>query len=338
MKEWMEFYENISHDMYLNEYETDLYCAHDYFGSDEESEKKADSINDEYEEFLKKYGIEREEDRFKVALAVKYTDALFEKGREELRRHPNAQGFLGNYFAQEIIARYNARYRMLWDDEDRDFAIDVIRMMIDFVNEDYDHTNKGVVDLFEIKGMTELYARYCDKESALLKEAIRKAGAIDYSFYNDNKMEFDDRFKRYKEVRRELEGIVDKLKAACENEDGFMNKVYCYSKCSTCKKALKWLDSNGVSYEQIDIKEQHPDEATLREYHKKSGLSLKKFFNTSGKIYKDLELSKKLPDMSEDEQFRLLASDGMLVKRPLLISSDRVLAGFKEDEWKDVLL
>ncbi|MBO6240619.1 MAG: arsenate reductase family protein [Butyrivibrio sp.] len=117
-----------------------------------------------------------------------------------------------------------------------------------------------------------------------------------------------------------------------------MNKVYCYSKCSTCKKALKWLDDNGVSYEQADIKEQHPDEAVLREYYKKSGVPLKKFFNTSGKIYKDLELSKKLPDMSEDEQFRLLASDGMLVKRPLLVSGDRVLTGFKEDEWKDALL
>lgn len=116
------------------------------------------------------------------------------------------------------------------------------------------------------------------------------------------------------------------------------NTVYCYSKCSTCKKALKWLDDNGVSYEQVDIKEQHPDETTLREYHKKSGLPLKKFFNTSGKIYKDLELSKKLPDMSEDEQFRHLVSDGMLVKRPLLVSGDRVLIGFKEDEWKDGLL
>ena len=338
MKEWMEFYENMSHDMYLNEYETDLYCAFDYFGSDEESEKKADSINEQYEAFLKKYGIEREEDRFKVALAVKYTDALFEKGREELRRHPNAQGFLGNYFAQEIIARYNARYRLLWDDEDKDFAVAVIRMMIDFVNEDYDHTNKGIVDLFEIEGMTELYADYCDVEPALFKEAISRAGAIDYSFYYDNKMEFEEHYARFKQVKRELESIVDGLKEACGNQEKTMNKVYCYSKCSTCKKALKWLDDNGVSYEQIDIKEQHPDEATLREYHKKSGMPLKRFFNTSGKIYKDLELSKKLPDMSENEQFGLLASDGMLVKRPLLVSGDIVLTGFKEDEWKDALL
>ncbi len=116
-----------------------------------------------------------------------------------------------------------------------------------------------------------------------------------------------------------------------------MTKVYCYSKCTTCKKALKWLDENNIKYEKIDIKEDHPDEDTLRDLHKKSGLPLKRFFNTSGKIYKDMELSKKLPDMSEDEQFKLLSSDGMLVKRPLLITDKNVLTGFKEDEWKEVL-
>lgn len=116
-----------------------------------------------------------------------------------------------------------------------------------------------------------------------------------------------------------------------------MNKVYCYSKCSTCKKALKWLDDNKVKYELIDIKEDHPDEAALREYHKKSGLPLKRFFNTSGMLYRDMELSKRLPDMSEDEQFKLLASDGLLVKRPLLVAGDKVLTGFKESDWKEVL-
>ncbi|MBO4456562.1 MAG: arsenate reductase family protein [Butyrivibrio sp.] len=116
-----------------------------------------------------------------------------------------------------------------------------------------------------------------------------------------------------------------------------MNKVYCYSRCSTCKKALKWLDDNDVQYEQIDIKEKHPNESALREFHKKSGLPLKKFFNTSGLIYKEMELSKKLPDMSEDEQFKLLASNGMLVKRPLLVTEDTVLIGFKENEWKERL-
>ena len=116
-----------------------------------------------------------------------------------------------------------------------------------------------------------------------------------------------------------------------------MTKVYCYSRCTTCKRALKWLDDNKIEYEQIDIKENHPDEMTLRQLYKKSGLSLKKFFNTSGKLYKELELSKRLPDMSEDEQFKLLASDGMIVKRPLLITDKKVLTGFKEEDWKDAL-
>ena len=116
-----------------------------------------------------------------------------------------------------------------------------------------------------------------------------------------------------------------------------MIQVYCYSKCTTCKKALKWLDDRGVKYQLLDIKEQHPDEATLRKYHKDSGLPLKRFFNTSGLQYRALELSKKLPDMSEDEQFRLLASDGMLVKRPLLVKGKTVLTGFKEAEWETVV-
>ena len=117
-----------------------------------------------------------------------------------------------------------------------------------------------------------------------------------------------------------------------------MVKVYCYSKCSTCKKALKWLDDNGVRHEVIDIKAENPDEKTLREYHATSGLPLKRFFNTSGMQYRDLELAKKLPDMSEDEQFALLASDGMLVKRPLLIGDGFVLTGFREPEWSEKLL
>lgn len=113
-----------------------------------------------------------------------------------------------------------------------------------------------------------------------------------------------------------------------------MIKVYCYAKCTTCKKALKWLDDNKVEYQLLDIKEEHPDEKTLRQLHKKSGLALRKFFNTSGILYREMELSKKLPEMSEDEMFKLLASDGMLVKRPLLITKDRVLPGFMEEDWK----
>ncbi|MCR4764177.1 MAG: arsenate reductase family protein [Lachnospiraceae bacterium] len=116
-----------------------------------------------------------------------------------------------------------------------------------------------------------------------------------------------------------------------------MVKVYCYSKCTTCKKALKWLDDNKIDYKLIDIKEDHPDGKALREFHKRSGLPLRKFFNTSGQLYREMELSKKLPDMSEDEMFKLLASDGMLVKRPLLITEDTVLTGFKEDDWRKAL-
>ena len=117
-----------------------------------------------------------------------------------------------------------------------------------------------------------------------------------------------------------------------------MLKVYCYSKCSTCKKALKWLDEKKIRHEVIDIKTNHPDEETLRKYYAVSGLPLKRFFNTSGMQYRELELSKRLPDMSVEEQFRLLASDGMLVKRPLLVGKDFVLTGFKQDEWEKKLL
>ncbi len=117
-----------------------------------------------------------------------------------------------------------------------------------------------------------------------------------------------------------------------------MLKVYCYSNCSTCKKALKWLDEHGIAHEVIDIKTDHPDEKTLREYHTLSGLPLKRFFNTSGIQYREMELSKRLPEMSEDEQFALLASDGMLVKRPLLAADDFVLPGFREPDWAEKLL
>lgn len=117
-----------------------------------------------------------------------------------------------------------------------------------------------------------------------------------------------------------------------------MLKVYCYSKCSTCGKALRWLEENHVKYEVIDIKANHPDLETLKRYFALSGLPLKRFFNTSGIQYREMELSKKLPDMSEDEQLALLASDGMLVKRPLLAGDDFVLTGFKQPEWEARLL
>lgn len=114
--------------------------------------------------------------------------------------------------------------------------------------------------------------------------------------------------------------------------------VLCYKKCSTCQKALKWLDANGIKYEERPIKEEHPSQEELREWYKKSGLPLKKFFNTSGNIYKEMSLKDKLPQMSEEEQLALLATDGMLVKRPLVIADGFVLTGFKEAEWKAKML
>ena len=117
-----------------------------------------------------------------------------------------------------------------------------------------------------------------------------------------------------------------------------MLKVYCYSRCTTCKKALKWLDDKGISYELIDIKEQHPEKETITCCYQTSGLPLKRFFNTSGQIYRDMELSKKLPSMSDEEQLELLSTDGMLVKRPLVIGDGFVLVGFKENEWAEKLV
>ena len=109
----------------------------------------------------------------------------------------------------------------------------------------------------------------------------------------------------------------------------------CYNKCSTCKKAQSWLNDNGIAYTLRDIKTENPTEAELRAWHKKSGLPLKKFFNTSGLQYKALQLKDKLPTMTEEEQLALLATDGMLVKRPLLIGDDFVLAGFRQPEWEE---
>ena len=108
----------------------------------------------------------------------------------------------------------------------------------------------------------------------------------------------------------------------------------CYPKCSTCQKAQKWLDEHGAPYELRDIKEERPSLEELRRWYAQSGLPLKRFFNTSGLLYKSLELKEKLPQMSEEEQLALLATDGMLVKRPLLITEDKVLLGFKEAEYE----
>ncbi len=116
-----------------------------------------------------------------------------------------------------------------------------------------------------------------------------------------------------------------------------MIKVYCYKGCSTCNKALKWLSDNGIAFETRDIRTEHPDKNMLEEYYAVSGLPLKRFFNTSGLPYREMGLSKKLPSMSEEEQLALLATDGMLVKRPLLVGDGFVLSGFRENEWAEKL-
>ena len=116
-----------------------------------------------------------------------------------------------------------------------------------------------------------------------------------------------------------------------------MITVYCYAKCTTCQKALKWLDAQGAEYKLLDIKTEHPDKETLHRLHALSGLPLRKFFNTSGMLYRERELSKKLPEMSEEEMLDLLASDGMLVKRPLVVTENAILVGFKEEVWKKAL-
>ena len=108
----------------------------------------------------------------------------------------------------------------------------------------------------------------------------------------------------------------------------------CYPRCSTCKKAQKWLDERGVSYDFRDIKKDNPGESELKEWIDKSGLDIKRFFNTSGQLYKSMDLKDKLSGMSFDEKISLLASDGMLVKRPILIDDGFVLVGFREDEWR----
>ena len=111
----------------------------------------------------------------------------------------------------------------------------------------------------------------------------------------------------------------------------------CYPKCSTCQKAKAWLQERGVAFDERDIKQDNPTEQELRAWHEKSGLPLKRFFNTSGLQYKALGLKDKLPAMTEDEQYALLATDGMLVKRPLIIREDFALPGFKVKEWEERL-
>ena len=116
-----------------------------------------------------------------------------------------------------------------------------------------------------------------------------------------------------------------------------MLKFICYPKCTTCRKARKWLDENNIEYEFRDIKNENPSLEELTAWYKLSGLPLRKFFNTSGLLYKSMELKTKLPNMTDEEMLALLATDGMLVKRPLAIGDDFVLVGFKEAEWVEKL-
>ena len=111
-----------------------------------------------------------------------------------------------------------------------------------------------------------------------------------------------------------------------------------YPPCSTCQKAKKWLDAQSIAYEDRHIKEQNPSYEELKQWYQRSGLPLKKFFNTSGLLYKSMNLKEKLPTMTEEEQLRLLASDGMLVKRPIIVKDDLVMTGFREADWAKALL
>ena len=113
--------------------------------------------------------------------------------------------------------------------------------------------------------------------------------------------------------------------------------VLVYRKCSTCIKALNWLEENNIEFEERPIKEENPTYEELKAWYQMSGMPLKKFFNTSGLLYKEMQLKDKLPGMSEDEQLELLATDGMLVKRPLVVGDGFVLTGFKESEWEEKL-
>lgn len=175
-----------------------------------------------------------------------------------------------------------------------------------------------------------------------------------YQLYLPDKDELEAEFRRFigtdneaakgnkaiRKSRKQLEQQNHKSKTVIitsgqeKDEGGLKMLAVCYPRCSTCKKAVKWLEDNGIEYTYRDIKEDNPTEKELREWHATSGLPLKRFFNTSGMLYRDMQLKDKLPSMSEDEMFKLLASDGLLVKRPIAVADGKVLVGFKEAEWE----
>ena len=138
--------------------------------------------------------------------------------------------------------------------------------------------------------------------------------------------------RRYKKIVKKTYIIYDKL-----IKDGEKMLFICYPKCSTCKKAKKWLDEHNVEYTERHIVENNPTYDELKEWFNKSGLPIKRFFNTSGLLYKEMKLKDKLPTMSEDEQLQLLATNGMLMKRPLIVGENIVLTGFKENEWSEAI-
>ena len=140
----------------------------------------------------------------------------------------------------------------------------------------------------------------------------------------------------WKIVRKEI--FVKKI-PGIHKEKGDTNMLFLeYPKCSTCQKAKKWLDEHEITYTDRHIVEQNPSYEELKEWHEKSGLPLKKFFNTSGLLYKEMKLKDRLPEMSGDEQLKLLATNGMLVKRPLIVDGSTVITGFKEKEWSEHFL
>lgn len=140
----------------------------------------------------------------------------------------------------------------------------------------------------------------------------------------------------WKIVRKEI--FVKKI-PGIHKEKGDTNMLFLeYPKCSTCKKAKKWLDEHQVAYDDRHIVEENPTFEELKDWHGRSGMSLKKFFNTSGMLYKEMKLKDKLPNMSEEEQLQLLATNGMLVKRPLIVDGNTVITGFKEAEWTEKLI
>lgn len=145
---------------------------------------------------------------------------------------------------------------------------------------------------------------------------------------SENMVEYDKGESRKTKYYQKLCGIEDYA-------GGVKMLVLVYRKCSTCQKALKWLEAHKIFFEERAIVDENPTYEELKEWYGRSGLPLKKFFNTSGMLYKQMELKDKLPEMSEEEQLRLLATDGMLVKRPLVIGENFVLTGFREKEWEE---